>query len=75
MHIPGSWILLIFVGVIATATLLLLHLTEIGRILHQQIPDRPHERLLLASVSFFITFLSARLLVACITHHIGRLDT
>jgi hypothetical protein len=71
MHIPGSWILLIFVGLMAAAALLLLHLTKIGVILHQQIPDRPHRRLLLASISFFITFLSARLLVASITHHIG----
>ena len=71
MHIPGSWILVIFVGLIAAAALLLLHLTKLGLILHQQIPDRPHERLLLASISFFITFLSARLLVASITHHIG----
>ena len=40
MHIPGSWILLIFVGLMAAAALLLLHLTKIGVILHQQIPDR-----------------------------------
>jgi len=71
MHISGTWILLIFVGLVAAAALLLLHLTKIGLILRQQIPDRPHERLLLASISFFITFLSARLLVASITHHIG----
>ena len=38
---------------------------------HQRIPDRPHRRLFLASVSFFITFLAVRLLVASITHHIG----
>ncbi|WP_245632479.1 hypothetical protein [Edaphobacter aggregans] len=34
-------------------------------------PDRPHRRLLLASISFFVTFLAARLLVASITHHVG----
>jgi hypothetical protein len=71
MHIAGSWILLIFAAVIAAVLLLLLHLTRLGHILHQQIPDRPHRRLFLASVSFFITFLAVRLLVLSITRHIG----
>jgi hypothetical protein len=71
MHISGSWILLIFVSVTTAIMLLVLHLTKIGRIIHQKIPDRPHRRLFLASISFFITFLAVRLLVASITHHIG----
>ncbi len=71
MHISGSSILLIFIAVSTAAILLVLHLTKIGRIIHQKIPDRPHRRLFLASVSFFITFLAVRLLVASITHHIG----
>jgi hypothetical protein len=71
MHISGSSILLIFIGLSTAAILLILHLTKIGRIIHQKIPDRPHRRLFLASVSFFITFLAVRLLVASITHHIG----
>jgi hypothetical protein len=71
MHISGSSILLIFLVVLTAAILLVLHLTKIGRIIHQKIPDRPHRRLFLASVSFFITFLAVRLLVASITHHIG----
>jgi hypothetical protein len=71
MHIPGSWILLGFIVLMAAAALLLLHLTEVGHVIHQQIPDRPHRRLLLASISFFVTFLAARLLVASITHHVG----
>jgi hypothetical protein len=71
MHIAGSWILLGFILLMAATALLLLHLTTVGVILHQRIPDRPHRRLLLASISFFITFLAARLLVASITHHIG----
>lgn len=71
MHIPGSWLLLIFVVVASAVILLLLHRTRLGSLVHQQIPDRPHRRLLLASVSFFITFLAVRLLVASITHHIG----
>lgn len=71
MRIPGSWILLIFVVLLAATILLVLHLTKLGLLIHQRIPDRPHRRLLLASVSFFITFLAVRLLVASITHHIG----
>ena len=51
--------------------LLLLHLTRLGLILHQTLPDRPHRRMFLASISFFITFLAVRLLVASIVHHIG----
>ncbi len=71
MHISGSWILLIFLGIVTAAGLLLLHLTNAGLVINQQIPDRPHRRLFLASVSFFVTFLAVRLLVASITHHIG----
>jgi hypothetical protein len=70
MH-PGSWILLIFVGLCLAAILLVLHLTSLGRLIHQQIPDRPQRRLFLASVSFFVTFAAVRLLVFCIMHHIG----
>lgn len=71
MHLAGTWILLAFIAAMAAVILLLLHLTKIGVIFHQQIPDRPHRRLLLASISFFVTFLAARLLVASITHHVG----
>lgn len=71
MHIPGSWLLLIFVAAASAVILLILHATRLGRLVHQQIPDRPHRRLFLASISFFITFLGVRLLVASITHHIG----
>ncbi len=71
MHISGSWILLIFVTVTTALILLLLHLTNLGLLIHEQIPDRPHRRLFLASVSFFITFLTVRLLVESITHHVG----
>src|ERR1700724_2914882 len=71
MHIPGSWILLLFIAGMTLVLLLLLHLTGLGRIVYQTIPARPQRRLFLASVSFFITFLAVRLLVFCITHHIG----
>jgi len=71
MHIPGSWILLIFITLTTALILLVLHLTRLGRIIHQQIPDRPQRRLFLASIGFFLTFLAVRLLVVSITHHIG----
>jgi len=71
MHISGSWILLIFVGGSAALILLVLHLTKLGLVIHQRIPDRPRRRLFLASIGFFVTFVGVRLLVASITHHIG----
>jgi hypothetical protein len=71
MHLSGSILLLLFLALASTAILLLLHLTRLGEVIHQTIPDRPHRRLFLASVSFFVTFLAVRLLVASITHHIG----
>lgn len=71
MHISGSLIFLIFIASCIALILLVLHLTKLGLLIHQQIPDRPHRRLFLASISFFITFLAVRLLVASITHHIG----
>jgi hypothetical protein len=71
MHIPGAWILLIFISVTTALILLVLHQTRLGRLIHQQILDRPRRRLFFASISFFITFLAVRLLVASITHHVG----
>src|SRR5271170_7300951 len=53
MHIPESWILMSFIGLV-TALILLLHLTKLGHFIHQGIPERPHRRLFLASISFFI---------------------
>ena len=69
--VSGSAILLLVLALLTASLLLVLHLTRLGYLIHQQIPDRPHRRLFLASVSFFLTFLAVRLLVASITHHIG----
>ena len=71
MHWEGAWILLLFIVLITAAMLLLLHLTKLGRIVHDNLPDLPHRRMFVASVSFFVTFLAVRLLVASIQHHIG----
>lgn len=71
MHWTAALILLLFIVACTIVLLLLLHLTRAGRILRERIPDRPRRRLFLASVSFFLTFLAVRLLVAAIDHHIG----
>src|ERR1700743_3444877 len=71
MHLSGEAILLVFILSVTAIMLLLLHLTKLGYFLHQHLPDRPHRRMLLASISFFLTFLAVRLLVASIQHHIG----
>src|ERR1700683_524594 len=71
MHLSGSLILILFLVAASALILLVLHLTKLGLLIHQNIPDRPHRRLFLSSVIFFITFLAVRLLVASITHHIG----
>lgn len=71
MHWSGEVILLVFIAVVTAAMLFLLHRTELGHVIQQRIPDRPHRRNFLASISFFITFLAVRLLVASIQHHIG----
>ncbi len=63
--------LLGFAVTITGIIMLVLHLTKLGRLVHQQIPDLPQRRLFLAAIAFFLTFLAVRLLVASITHHIG----
>jgi hypothetical protein len=70
MHIAGSWILLIFVTLTTALILLVLHLTKLGWLIHQQIPDRPQRRLFLASISFFITFLAVA--AGCFDHSSHR---
>jgi hypothetical protein len=70
-HVSGVMILISFIALCCAVILLVLHLTRIGKIVHQRLPDRPHRRLFLASISFFITFVSVRLLVMCIRHNVG----
>lgn len=71
MHLTGAWILAIFIAVALAVILVLLHFTRIGRLVHENIQDRPRRRFFLASISFFVTFFAVRALVYCITHHIG----
>jgi hypothetical protein len=71
MHWTAAWILLIFATLVTVIMLTLVHLTKLGKLIHDGIPDRPRRRMFLAAVSFFVTFLGVRLLVLSITHHVG----
>jgi len=62
----GTWLLLTFAAVCVAAMLILLYLTEAGRILHERIPDRPRRRLLIATTSFLIAFVGVRLAVVLV---------
>ena len=65
-----TWFILLL-AVSATALMLLVvHGTPVGDLLHDRIPDRPRRRLLVATVSFFLTFGGVRGVVYCITHQI-----
>ena len=71
MHVSGALILLLFIIASVAVILVLLHFTRVGKLLHDNIQDRPRRRFFLASISFFVTFLAVRALVYCIRHHIG----
>jgi hypothetical protein len=43
----------------------------LGTLIRRRIPDRPHRRLFLASVSFVVTFIGVRLLAISIAYHVG----
>jgi hypothetical protein len=67
----GAWILAIFVAVSTATFLYLLYQTGLGDLLREHIPDRPRRRLLLATISFFVTFAAVRTLAWSIHNHIG----
>jgi hypothetical protein len=56
MQWTGAWILLLFVVFSTALMLLLLHLTKVGALIHQHIPDRPQRRLFLSAISFLLPF-------------------
>lgn len=59
----GTYVLLIFLLLVAAILLVLLQLTRLGYLIRTTLPDRPRRRLFLASVAFFVSFLSVRLIV------------
>jgi hypothetical protein len=67
----GAPFLLVFVGVVVAVLLVLLQLTRLGYLIRASIPDRPRQRMFLASSSFLITFVGVRLLVYRIMNHEG----
>jgi hypothetical protein len=68
----GALLLLAFACLVVVALLVLLQLTRLGLLVRTTIPDRPRQRMFLASVAFFITFAGVRLLVHRIVNHEGH---
>ncbi|MGA2569075.1 MAG: hypothetical protein ABSF23_01025 [Terracidiphilus sp.] len=69
----GALSLLAFVGVVVAVLLVLLQLTRLGILIRATIPDRPRQRMFIASVSFLITFIGVRMLVHRIVNHQGHM--
>jgi hypothetical protein len=74
MHESGASFLLAFIGLVVAVLLVLLQLTRLGYLIRATIPDRPRQRMFIASVSFLITFLGVRILVHRIANHEGRMQ-
>jgi hypothetical protein len=70
----GAIYLLAFVGLVVIVLLVLLQLTRLGYLIRTTIPDRPRQRMFIASVSFLITFAGVRILVHRIASHQGHLQ-
>jgi hypothetical protein len=65
-----SWFILLLAIAVTAFLLLLTYGTSLGKAIHERIPDRPHRRLFVASVSFFLTFAGVRAVVFAVLHHI-----
>jgi hypothetical protein len=67
----GALLLLAFASLVVVVLLILLQLTRLGFLVRSTIPDRPRQRMFLASVSFLFTFVGVRTLVWMIVYHEG----
>jgi len=67
----GTFLLLAFASLVVIVLLVLLQLTRLGFLVRSTIPDRPRQRMFIASVSFVFTFIGVRVLVRMIMHHEG----
>src|ERR1039457_7242276 len=67
----GALLLLAFASLVIVLFLILLHLTRLGFLIRATIPDRPRQRMFIASVSFLVTFVGVRILASMITHNEG----
>ena len=70
----GAGFLLAFISLVVVVLLVLLQLTRLGYLIRATIPDRPRQRMFIASVAFLITFAGVRLLVHRIANHEGHLQ-
>src|SRR5580700_4015542 len=70
----GAGFLLAFIGLVVVVLLVLLQLTRLGYLIRATIPDRPRQRMFIASFAFLITFAGVRLLVHRIAHHESRMQ-
>ena len=70
MHGTGALLLLAFAILVTIVLLVLLQLTRLGYLIHATIPDRPRQRMFVASVAFVITFVGVRALVMMIRAHV-----
>ena len=70
----GALFLLAFVGLVVIVLLVLLQLTRLGYLIRTTIPDRPRQRMFIASATFLITFVGVRILVHRIANHEGHLQ-
>ena len=59
----GALLLLAFATLVVIVLLVLLQLTRLGLLIRATIPDRPRQRMFVASVAFVITFVGVRILV------------
>jgi hypothetical protein len=67
----GALLLLAFAGIVVATLLVLLQLTRLGYLIRSTIPDRPRQRMFMASVAFLFTFIGTRVLVYTIIHEMG----
>jgi hypothetical protein len=67
----GALFLLAFASLVVVLLLILLQLTRLGYLVRSTIPDRPRQRMFLASLSFLLTFVGVRILVRLIIHNEG----
>jgi hypothetical protein len=67
----GALLLLAFATLVVIVLLVLLQLTRLGYLIHATIPDRPRQRMFVASVAFLITFVGVRVLVMLIRANVG----
>jgi hypothetical protein len=70
----GASFLLAFVSLVVIVLLVLLQLTRLGYLIRKTIPDRPRQRMFIASATFLITFAGVRILVHRIANHEGHMQ-